>query len=85
MEKPSPIARITADRKGRLDAEVGYGLPVLGAVTGTPYARFVLSDNGRDWRLGWRLASVRREALDFELNWKRRRPLRTAPVKSAMC
>ena len=40
---------------GRLDAEFGYGLPVFGAFTGTPYAGLGLSDSGRDFRLGWRL------------------------------
>ena len=45
--------------EARLDAEVGYGLPVLGAFTGTPYAGLGLSDGGRDWRVGWRLTPAR--------------------------
>ena len=52
--------------EGRLDAEVGYGLPVLGALTGTPYAGLGLADSARDYRLGWRLTPGGR-ALDFEL------------------
>ena len=51
---------------GRLDAELGYGLPVFGAFTGTPYAGLGLSDGGRDYRLGWRLAPGA-TALGFEL------------------
>ena len=50
----------------RLDAEVGYGLPVLGSFTGTPYAGLGLSDGGRDRRLGWRLAPGG-TAFDFAL------------------
>ena len=45
--------------EARLDAEVGYGLPVFGAFTGTPYAGLGLSDGGRDWRVGWRLTPAR--------------------------
>ena len=52
--------------EGRLDAEVGYGVPVFGALTGTPYAGLGLSESGRDVRLGWRL-SPGGTALDFEL------------------
>ena len=54
------------EAEGRLDAELGYGLPVFGAFTGTPYAGLGLSDRGRDYRLGWRLAPGG-TALDFEL------------------
>ena len=54
------------EAEGRLDAEVGYGLPVFGAFTGTPYAGLGLSESGRDVRLGWRL-SPGGTALDFEL------------------
>ena len=40
-----------------LNAEVGYGLGVAGSrLTGTPYAGLGLSESGRDYRLGWRLA-----------------------------
>ena len=52
--------------EGRLDAEVGYGVPVFGALTGTPYAGLGLSESGRDWRLGWRV-SPGTTAFDFEL------------------
>ena len=52
--------------EGRLDAEVGYGVPVFGALTGTPYAGLGLSESGRDYRLGWRL-SPGGTAFDFEL------------------
>ena len=54
------------EAEGRLDAELGYGLPVFGAFTGTPYAGLGLSDGGRDYRLGWRLIPGG-TAHDFEL------------------
>ena len=44
------------EAEARFDAEFGYGLRAFGALTGTPYAGLGLSDAGRDWRLGWRLA-----------------------------
>ena len=55
--------------EARLNAEVGYGLGLGGGLfTGTPYAGLGLSESGREWRLGWRLGSARREALDFALD-----------------
>ena len=54
------------EASGRLDAELGYGLPVLGSLTGTPYAGLGLSDGGRDYRLGWRLTPGG-SPLDFAL------------------
>ncbi len=51
---------------GRLDAEVGYGMAVLGGrFTGTPNLGFGVSDTAREYRMGWRLASV---ASGFELS-----------------
>ncbi len=45
---------------GRLEGEVGYGLPLFGdRFTGTPNVGFGLSDGGlRDYRIGWRLTSA---------------------------
>ncbi len=55
--------------EARLEAEAGYGFAVFGGrFTGTPYAGLSLGESGREWRLGWRLGSVRRKALDFDLN-----------------
>ena len=54
------------EAQARLDAELGYGLPVFGAFTGTPYAGLGLSDSQRDCRLGWRLTPGG-TALDFAL------------------
>ena len=43
----------------RLEAGIGFGLAMFGgAFTGTPHAGFGLSENGRDYRLGWRLTSA---------------------------
>ena len=53
-----------------LQAEAGYGLPVLGGrFTGTPNAGFGLADGGaRDWRIGWRLTSAAPGDPGFEVN-----------------
>jgi len=41
---------------GRLDAEIGYGLPALsGRATGMPWARVGLAEGAGDYRLGYRL------------------------------
>ena len=41
--------------RGRFDAELGYGLPVLGdRFTATPWVGFGLSGSARDYTLGWR-------------------------------
>ena len=55
---------------GRLEGEIGYGLPVFGGgFTGTPNVGFGLSDGGaRDYRLGWRLTSALRGDPGFEVN-----------------
>ena len=52
----------------RLEAEAGYGFPILGGgFTSTPYLGIGASDGGNDWRLGWRLAPVRHDILTFRL------------------
>lgn len=52
---PAPVAGPNR-RKGQLDAELGYGLPVHGhRFTGTPWLGLGLDESGRDYRIGWRL------------------------------
>ena len=51
----------------RLDAEVGYGLPVGSRFVGTPRVGVGTSEMGRDYRLGYNLGVVNRESLAFEL------------------
>ncbi len=47
---------------GRLDAEIGYGLPALGGrATGTPWARVGLAEQAGDYRFGYRLSINRTE------------------------
>ena len=54
------------EAKGRLEATVGYGMPVLGGrYTGTPELGLGLSQSGRDWRLGWRLGFAGSTRVDF--------------------
>ena len=56
------------DAGGRLEAEAGYGFPVLGGrFTGTPHA-------GCDYRLGYRLDLVRGKALRFGVGIEGRFP-----------
>ena len=53
----------------RLEGRIGYGLPVFGArFTGTPEIGFGLSDDGRDYSLGWRLTREGRDAGSFEFS-----------------
>ena len=50
------------DAQTALNSEVGYGFGVdAGLFTGTPYSGLGLSESGRDRRLSWQLASVRRD------------------------
>ena len=51
----------------RLDAEVGYGLPVGSRFVGTPRVGVGTSEMGRDYRLGYSLGVLNRESLAFEL------------------
>ena len=56
------------EARGRLDAELGYGLPAFdGRFTGTPHAGFTLGESAREFKLGWRLAPATRTGLDFDL------------------
>ena len=58
----------TFEPESRLEGEIGYGVALLGGgLTGTPYAGLGLSQSGRDYRIGWRLAPVGAEA-GFSLN-----------------
>ena len=70
-------ANETFEPEAVLNAELGYGLPVLGVFTGTPYAGLGLSESGRDWRLGWRLGTARRGGVDAALGLEgtRREPV----------
>ena len=51
----------------RLDAEVGYGLPVGRRFVGTPRLGVVTSGMGRDYRLGYGLGVLEGGPLNFEL------------------
>ena len=52
---------------GRLEAELGYGLPVGSWLVGTPRFGIGTSEYGRDYRLGYGLGVLSRESLEFEL------------------
>ena len=53
---------------GRLEAELGFGLPMFGGgFTGTPNLGVGLSETARDYRLGWRLTSARKGDPGFEI------------------
>ena len=54
--------------EGRLEATLGYGVPLLdGRLTGTPEFGLGVSESARDWRLGWRLGLARSGRVDFGL------------------
>ncbi len=57
----------------RMDAEVGYGLPVGSRFVGTPRVGFGASDYGRDYRLGYGLGVLHGERMNLELGVDARR------------
>ena len=74
------LAGLAADDDGRTDrqrfeARLSYGLPAFdGALTATPEVGIGLSDTGRDYTLGWRLApgAERQSAFEFRVEALRR-------------
>lgn len=57
------------EASSRLEGELGYGLPVFGGgIIGTPNIGFGLSDDARDWRVGWRLTPARSGGPGFEVS-----------------
>ena len=62
----------------RLEAEVGYGLPVGSRFVGTPRVGVGTSEMGRDYRLGYSLGALNRGDLDVELGVDAQR--RESPV-----
>ena len=63
----------------RVDAEVGYGLPVGARFVGTPRVGLTTSPYGRDYRVGYGLGVLDRESLNFELGVDARR--RESPME----
>ena len=64
---------------GRVDAELGYGLPVGRRLVGTPRVGFGTSAYGRDYQLGYSLGALGVEKMDLELGvemHRRESPLR---------
>ena len=58
----------------RLELRAGYGLPAFeGRFTATPEIGFGLSNEARDYRLGWRLGLARSGPGSVELNLEARR------------
>ena len=51
----------------RVDAEVGYGLPVGARFVGTPRVGLSTSQYGRDYRVGYGLGVLEQGNLNFEL------------------
>ena len=52
---------------GRLEAELGYGMPVGGHLVGMPSFGIGASGHGRDYRLGYGLTVAQGGAMHFEL------------------
>ena len=51
----------------RVDAEVGYGLPVGARLVGTPRVGLTSSQYGRDYRVGYGLGVLDRGGVNFDL------------------
>ena len=51
----------------RVDADLGYGLPVGSRFVGTPRVGFATSEYGRDYRVGYALGLLESQSLNFEL------------------
>ena len=51
---------------GRLQAELGYGMPVGGRLVGTPSFGIGASEHGRDFRLGYGLTVAQGGAMSFD-------------------
>ena len=51
----------------RVDAEMGYGLPVGARFVGTPRVGWTTSPYGRDYRLGYGLGGLEQGKVSFEL------------------
>ena len=64
----------------RLEAEVGYGLPVGSRFVGTPRVGVGTSETGRDYRLGYRLGALGGEGTTFELGVEAQR--RESPLQA---
>ncbi len=71
----------------RLDAELGYGLPVGSRFVGTPRIGVGTSEMGRDYRLGYGLGVLGRAGTTFELGvdaQRRERPLQGGTDHAAL-
>ena len=66
-----PVERLAAygghESAGRLDADLGYGLPVGSRFVGTPRVGFGTSEYGRDYRVGYSLRRLINDGTAFEL------------------
>ena len=70
--RPDNVNRLAAGADGgeldnrRLEAKIGYGLPVAGGrYIGTPEVGIGVSETDREYRLGWRLGRARKGPVDF--------------------
>ena len=78
QETMAGMARGGVASGNRLDAEVGYGLPVGSRFVGTPRVGIGTSEMGRDYRLGYRLGARGGAATAVELGvdaQRRERPV----------
>ena len=66
-ETMAGMAHGGASAGNRLQAEMGYGLPVGSRLVGTPRFGVGTSEYGRDYRLGYGMTLLERDSLGFEL------------------
>ena len=85
----APVELAAANDNGRdptrrLEARLGYGLPLAGGrLVGTPEAGFGLSNHTREYSLDWRLREARRTGLVFEADLSGTRRQRLAGERGA--
>ncbi len=74
-----------AEPSSRFDAEVGYGMSLLGdRFTGTPNVGFGMSDTARDYRLGWRLTAANASGFEIGLDATRREAVNNNDAEHAV-
>ena len=66
------------ERGSRLDADLGYGMPLGSRFVGTPRLSFATSAHGRDYRVGYSVGALAGKGLTFRLGvdaLRRERPM----------
>ena len=68
MHSEAASASAIAPSQDRLEATAEYGLPFLGGGTGAPTLGLSMTDQSREYRLGYRASLIHQNRVDFQLN-----------------